>query len=177
MAAASIVAAWSLASGLTSMSIVVPWWVDMPSVFGFYGLFFMVFDQWFWKVGFVRRLLKTPNLNGTYDGWVSSSFNQHSSRLDARLIIHQTWTKINIVMTTSNSDSQSQIASILTQDSSLSYEYLNNPHPNAPPTMQMHFGTAHMTFDSAGDALDGGYYSGRGRQNIGTLHFERVNRQ
>jgi predicted nucleotidyltransferase len=55
----------------------------------------------------------------------------------------------------------------------LSYEYENQPRPGAVKTMEIHFGTARLVFVN-GRYLDGYYYSGRGRQEHGSIHLERV---
>lgn len=55
----------------------------------------------------------------------------------------------------------------------LSYEYENQPRPGALKTMEIHIGTAWLVFTD-GRVLEGYYYSGRGRQEHGSIHLERV---
>ena len=49
----------------------------------------------------------------------------------------------------------------------LTYQYVNEPKAIAPSTMEMHKGTA--TLKLSGSTLDGGYYTGRGRGEVGTV--------
>jgi len=66
IAVVSIVAAWSLSTFLGALRLSVPWWVDAPSVLGFYGLLSTAFDKRIWRMSAIRRLLGIPNLNGTH---------------------------------------------------------------------------------------------------------------
>ena len=54
----------------------------------------------------------------------------------------------------------------------LSYQYLNEPLPNAKETMQIHHGTAWLKLEGE-NCLQGYYYSGRGRREHGQLFLER----
>ena len=49
----------------------------------------------------------------------------------------------------------------------LHHLYVNEPHPTAPDTMNAHRGTA--TLRLKGAVLEGDYYTGRGRLEIGAL--------
>jgi hypothetical protein len=173
VAIASIVAAWSSSALLVALKLNLPWWVDAPSVLGFYGLFFVAFDKRLWRLSPMRRLLGMPDLNGTYRGYVRSSFDRHRSRYAAILRIRQTWTEINIVMTTRTSSGQSVNASIITETGTLTYEYLNEPKAGTIGTMHIHRGTGTLNLVSDG-RLEGEYYSGRDRQTYGLMHFVRV---
>ena len=178
IAAISLLAAWGLNKTLTILQIAPPWWFDAPSVVGFYGLFYSIFDRWLWRKLILRQigLLKIPDLNGTWDGYVVSSFDAHDTRHDASIEILQSWTRISITLRTENSKSHSLIATIITKNPSgmvLSYEYLNEPKANARETMHTHEGTAWLTLVNSGEMFEGEYYTGRDRQNYGSLHFER----
>ncbi len=177
LAAASITAAFLLHKTLEG---VIPWWIDAPSVAGFYALFYLVFDRWLWRLPFLHssRLLRVPNLNGRWNGSVTSSFNGHATNHDAYLEIHQTWTELSVCLRTDRSQSRSLIGTITTQDpttGTLGYEYFNEPKANAVANMQIHRGTARLNLTTLDDRwlLEGEYYSGRGRQSFGTLRFEK----
>jgi len=84
--------------------------------------------------------------------------------------------KISICLETQHSKSRSLSASILVEDSNeivLNYEYLNEPKPKARPSMNIHRGTTRLILSSDFRELDGDYYSGRGRQNYGSLKFKK----
>lgn len=180
LAALGVGAAYLLHILLAKFNLEVPWWVDAPSVAGFYGLFYAAFDQWLWRSPLLRRtgLVKTPDLNGAWVGYLSTSFDEHSGRHSARLEISQTWTRISIVLKTDHSHSQSLIGGIITQNARsivLDYEYSNEPRTNAKATMHAHRGTSRLVLSRANETsvLEGDYYTGRDRQNYGTIHVEK----
>jgi SMODS-associating 2TM, beta-strand rich effector domain len=147
--------------------------VDAPSVAGFYGIFYTLFDKWLWRMQPLRKALGAYNLNGDYTGVLTSSFDKHATKHTASLSITQTWSEINIVLTTTESRSHSLTASLLTEMGWLSYEYLNEPKPGTSETMHCHRGSARFSLDAV-HVLEGEYYGGRDRQNCGLLHFERM---
>ena len=176
LALVSIVFSWGFCKILGHYQLVLPWWFESPSVLFFYGLFFTVFDNWFWRYLKKANFLKTPNLIGEWDGIFKSSFNDHSSEVKATLKIFQTWTKIKILLFTDQSSSHSENASIIIdtpEGKYLNYQYINDPKSNTIDTMNIHRGTAMLVFDENKNILEGEYYSGRGRQNFGSLYFER----
>jgi hypothetical protein len=173
IAIVSIIAAWLLSTLLTTLRWSVPWWVDAPSVLAFYGFFSAAFEKRLWRTSVIRPLLGIPNLNGTYKGYISSSFDKHHSKHPATLEIRQTWKEISVIMTTENSSGQSTAASLNTETGIFSYEYLNEPKPGTASTMHCHRGTGALKITSE-DHLEGEYYSGRDRQTYGLLDFVRA---
>ena len=176
LAVMSIVLSWAFYQMLSNYKVILPWWVESPSVLFFYGFLFVFFDnlgwKWFRKIG----LVKTPNMNGEWDGNLKTSFDGHSSELTTALKIFQTWTKIKIILTADHSVSYSEVASLIVEAPEgkyLSYQYINEPKSDAVQTMSIHRGTTKLLFDEKADTLSGEYYSGRDRQNFGSLHFER----
>lgn len=179
IAGLSILAAWSLNRSLVGMQITFPWWVDAPSIIGFYGLLYTIFDRYLWKWELLRRIgvVKVPDLNGTWNGHLASSFDKHATKQDGTIKIFQSWSRISIILETEYSKSYSVIAGIITKNPSgvvVTYEYLNEPKPNAKLTMHTHRGTVRLTVETDRKAFEGEYYSGRDRQNFGILRFERV---
>ena len=181
LAIISIVSAWFLNKVLLSeiLNTSPPWWLEAPSVFGFYGLFYNVFDKYSWKssILYSTGLVKIPNLNGIWKGYISSSFNSHGAKQDATIEICQSWTSISINLKTDDSQSHSLTTAILTEDQNaimITYEYLNEPKYNAQNTMHTHRGTCRFTLSSNRQELEGKYYTGRDRQNFGVLGFKRV---
>jgi len=176
IAAASIGFTWFVDYLLSLWNVVLPWWIEGPSILGFYGLFYSIFDQKLWKISFVRRALKIPNLNGLWEGYVKSSYNNFQSELKAEMDIHQTWTKMSIAMRTQNSKGYSLNSMIVntSNEMTLSFEFFNEPKTAAPSSMHMHRGTARLSIDPNVKSLNGEYYTGRDRNNFGVLHFERT---
>lgn len=167
-----------------------------------WGLIFFVmfagFVNWGWKVAIFRRLgiVTVPDLNGRWEGWIETSHNgdppvpeeaRHPendpdadyTRMTASLTIEQTWRKIAVYFETETSSSDSEGATILTGKGkwpNLTYQYENNPPPDTPTGMEMHYGTADLELkehESGGKILEGVYYTGPGRQNHGKMYFEK----
>jgi len=179
VAGISILIAWILNGVLGAMQFALPWWIDAPSVIGFYGMLYTIFDKYLWRWHILRTIgvVKVPDLNGTWEGHLASSFDEHAARQDATIKIFQSWAQISIILETNYSKSHSLIAAIITENPIgvvLSYEYLNEPVPNAKQTMHTHRGTGRLTIQANGNTLEGEYYTGRDRQNFGILRFERV---
>jgi len=176
LAVVSIIFSWSFYKILGNYQVFLPWWIESPSILFFYGLFFAIFDKWFWQYLKKIKFVKTPNLNGEWNGNLKSSFNNHSVEVKATLKIFQTWTRIKILLTTDQSLSQSETASIVIdtpEGNYLSYQYINEPKSNSVKTMSIHRGTVRLIFDEEKNTLNGEYYSGRDRQNFGSLSFKK----
>jgi len=180
LAVISIVLTWITYQRLNYYKIVLPWWSESPSILFFYGLFYTIFDKSIWKLLGRVGLVKTPNLNGKWKGFLATSFNDNTSKIKATLEIFQTWSRMKIVLTTNQSVSRSEVSSIVTQNPEgqyLNYQYFNEPKPNAVQTMNIHHGTANLLFNEKNNSLSGEYYSGRGRQNFGSLFFKKKRQQ
>ncbi len=114
LAIVSIILAWCFYKILNNYQIVLLWWIESPSVLFFYELLFVAFDKWLWQYFEKFGLVKTPNLNGGWKGYLRSSFDEHSTKIKATLKIFQTWTRIKILLTTESSSSCSETASVIT---------------------------------------------------------------
>ncbi len=177
----SVVAAWLLHLLLNYIPLSIPWWIDMPSVLGFFALIRTSVDKSLWRSKLVRKAfgIVVPDLNGIWKGQSFSSYSDHSSPLDAELIIYQTWTGIQVSLETATSISHSRAAAFVIDQPgkmSLIYEYLCEPRPGAANTMHTHRGTAELFIKSNGTLLEGEYYTGRDRQTFGTLSMQRIGR-
>lgn len=144
---------------------------------GFYGLFYTLFSRILWRNSLLREFgfVKVPDLNGTWDGLVSSSFDQ-AAKHKASMTISQTWTQISAILKTDSSKSHSIIGAITTGKGSSNvfcYEYINEPRATAEKTLHMHRGTARLMLVGDENVLDGECYTGRDRGTYGTLHLER----
>ncbi len=176
LAVISIVFSLGFYKILDNYRIALPQWVESPSVLFFYGILFLIFDKYLWKLLVEIHLIKTPNLNGKWFGFIKTSFDEHSSKIRATLNIFQTWTKIKIVLATKQSLSYSEAASVVIdvpEGVYLNYQYINEPKANAVQTMSIHHGTTRLLFSDKKNTFDGEYYSGRDRQTFGSLFFKR----
>ncbi len=180
LVALSIVSAWVLHAVLQFFELSVPWFIDAPAVMGFYEIYIELFERWAWRQKFARalRLSTVRDISGKWTGNIRTSFEQHALPHPCQVEIRQTWTRMSISLRTAHSNSHSLTAAVSSEQDgqiSVTYEYINEPQSASPHTMQAHRGTAHLA--SAGvdkpNVLEGEYYSGRGRQNYGSLYLER----
>ena len=170
-----------LTSILKIANLEVPWWVDAPSVMGFYGLIYQWFDKFLWSQKFLFISFSSiPNLKGTWVGTIHSSYGGGTDVPGIILYIRQTWTGINVQLVTQTSSSYSIMAAVNTHNSSepsLKYEYMNEPSALSVDTMHAHRGTTNLQLSPDGKELRGDYFTGRGRQSLGTMEFRLISRQ
>ena len=172
----SVLLVWVLHIGLGAMDFDPQWWLSVPSFAGCYSGLHWLFDRYLWRLGLLRelKLIHLPDLNGSWVGEVESSYSQDGPAHPVSVVILQRWSKVVIRLETEHSRSRSITGSLRTIDltnSELSYQYVNEPKSNAPSTMAMHKGTA--TLELIGSRLEGEYYTGRGRGEVGTVTLSR----
>ncbi len=171
ISAFTILFTWGFYTILKKLNIEIPWWVDAPSVLGFYGIFYWVFNNFGWRWSLLKKLklINTPILSGIWEGELSSSFGENKA---VRVEIKQTWETMSVLLKTDQSKSCSKSAALTVlapEGPALSYQYQNDPSHGAAQTMNIHYGTAQFTLDETGTKMEGEYYSGRGRQNTGSM--------
>lgn len=180
----------------TSLSTVLPFAVGIAVSWGLaFAVVWKLHDRWFWKtrLAYTLGFTRVPNLNGKWEGWIQTSYQGHipnealhpeneksdeGQKMHASLDIDQTWRKINVHFETTETPSDSNGATMLTEEGkwpSISYQYENRGTPLVEG-LDIHFGTASLEFrdDGKTDTLEGLYYTGPGRENNGLMYFERV---
>jgi hypothetical protein len=180
LAGLAIALAWVSSNLLASVHFSMPWWVDAPSSLFFYGALYALFDRHLWRHPLMHKLglVKTPNLAGRWQGYLTSSFDDHVRHYDLCVQIVQSWTQIAIYLNTATSISRSCVAVIQVSDPegvALIYQYENQPLADATTTMHIHFGTAMLRM-SDGNRLTGDYYAGRDRGTFGRISCRRLPR-
>ena len=176
LAVASILMIWLLHIGLDSVDFQPQWWLSVPSFAGCYSGLHWLFDRYVWKSGLLRKLklIQLPDLGGRWIGEVKSSYSQDGHVHSVTVVILQRWSKILVRLESEHSRSRSISASLRTTDllnPELSYQYVNEPRSNAPGTMEIHRGTATLELIDYG--LEGDYYTGRGRGEVGTIKLSK----
>ena len=176
LAAASVLLVWLSDVILRYLGIEPRWWLSLPSFGGIYGALLWLFDHYLWRWGVLGKigLARVPNLNGQWTGEVRSSYVPDGAILSVRVLIRQRWSKLAIRLEATQSRSDSILARLRTGDvvhPTLDYMYVNEPSPDALETMHAHRGTAMLELKDG--VLEGEYYTGRGRQEIGTIHLRR----
>lgn len=161
-----------------TLAVRLPFWVEMPSLGAFYGVFYATFDRWAWRTPvFGTRVSKIQDLRGTWVGAVRSNHNPDAP-VPIVVRISQTWTRISVVAETGTSKSHSIAAAVITSHSAvpqLVYHYRNDPKPVVSlPTMESHQGTSSLWFTPDESVMEGDYYTGRGRGNHGLMRLLRV---
>lgn len=158
------------------------WWASPPiDTMALYGLLYWIFDQYIWRWKLIRWLgiSRIPDLSGTWHGHAQPTATRGvseglGSRADITVLIKQTWTSMLVVGQTNLSKSHSLSGNLITADElSISYEYVSKPSAEAPRTMHAHRGMARLFLNGRCTRLEGEYYSGRDRQNIGTILLTR----
>ena len=150
-----------------------PAWADIPGAFTIFGILSWWFDRQIWRWPFVRRMgLSTPILDGKWSGVIRSSYDEFRTEYSVSMTIRQTWTTIFLLFAAGQSRSHSMTAAInVGPESLLVYSFTNEPEAGAVDTMHTHVGTAFVRILPG--ELVGEYYSGRDRQNIGTIRLSR----
>ena len=148
------------------------WLVSAPSVVGVFALLYQAFDQWFWRTLVAQNswLTEVPDLSGTYDGKLTSTFRDSAGDnvvVDISLVIQQTWTKMSVEMAvTSGSSTSRSISAVgsISQDGTatrLIYLYQNKVNPGlADDDMHDHEGAADLRIKRDG-TLEGSYFNSR----------------
>ena len=178
LALLAIALAWATSKFLAAIHLSIPWWVDAPSSMGFYGTLYTLFDRYLWRNSFVHKLglVRVPNLEGRWRGYLITSYDGHAKRYPLMMNIFQSWTQIIVYLTTPMSMSRSSTAVIQMDDpegAALIYQYQNQPLADAMKTMHMHYGTAMLRLSNDG-CLTGDYYAGRDRRTFGRICCKRA---
>ena len=179
---ASVLLALGLASFIQSRNWAIPWWVDAPSVLGFYGLLTALFNRRLWKIARGLGLVGIPNLGGVWEGALNSSHDNYEEDHPVTVEIEQTWDQMRVTFRTAHSSSRSTAASLLSEGTTgavLTYTYMNEPTVVAKESMHTHRGTTYLTLrrDGGEEMLEGEYYTGRGRQSVGKIVLKRQSTQ
>jgi hypothetical protein len=181
IAAIAIGAAILTTSLFSWMHVEIPWWLPPIDTMSFYGLLLWIFDALLWKSLPIQtlRISQMPNLSGHWRGRVEPQSVDGVSRgltnpINITVTIHQSWLGLLVCTETKESRSHSITASLTVgHETTLSYEYINEPLASATSTMHAHRGTARLTLRNDGALLEGEYYSGRDRQTFGTLRLKK----
>jgi hypothetical protein len=175
LAIASVLLAWGLHALLQSAQFEPPWWLDTPTVLGFYGILWKVYDRqawrWRWKS---LRISDVPDSAGEWNGQLQSSYNGET--LDATLTIRQTATHVLAELETENSRSTSVMATLNCRPGpfqGFSFVYENRPRALNAPGMAPHSGRAHLRLTADGRVLEGDYETDHHRSSSGRIKLVR----
>lgn len=155
----SSLAGGGIAFAITKLNSSIGITLAAPSGFAVFGLIFLLFDNFIWKIPKLYEwgLIKIPNLNGDWDAEISSSGTQEP--IPASISISQTYTKIRIRLDTQKSQSLSKMATLEMIDPEcfkLRYEYLAEYHKSVGNTL-WHHGVSEITLKSKTANFDSSY--------------------
>lgn len=157
----------------------LPWWIEAPSVIGFYGILHSWFNTTLWRNKYVRKIfgVRTPIFEGDWSGSITSNSTHANGSIPIKkFCIRQTWTHMRIYLETETSESYSFEASMNVDEfktARIHYQYINKPKDSAPETMHVHYGSASAKLDDGG-VLQTEYYSGRDRNNTGSFEVKKL---
>jgi hypothetical protein len=146
---------------------------------------FALFDSWLWQVGPIKRLVKRPNLSGTWKGPLVSYRADSSGQEVAHppipifLVIRQSYLDLSVTLLSAESRSRSIAALVQVNhadDYTVYYHYMNTPTLPFRNQSPVHSGGTRL--DIAGvspSSLDGEYWTDR--RTRGTLTVSRASKK
>lgn len=168
---------------LNIIEISIPSYIDGPSTLVIFGILYWFFEKYAWKWIIFRHInfIKTPNLNGKWNGTYCSSYKceETGKKIVGKTVfkIEQSWTKIRIISENKKSISYSQMAEILTNDNMgilLKYQYKNDAKFDNEG-MHSHTGFNKLRYLPKEEKLEGDYFTDKDRQTYGTLCYIKEN--
>lgn len=176
LAITAVAITWVVNAGVQFFKVSFPWWLQAPSTMGVYAFIYYWFNQSLWRKNILRKLnlIKVPDLNGIWSGYVTSSYDDHAEKYGVNVFINQTWSDLSIKLSTDSSYSASRMAALYINEPDgivLTYSYQNEPNPGVNKDMTIHRGTTRVILDE--DTLYGKYYTGRERKNDGYIELQK----
>lgn len=171
---------YGLSKFVESYNINVPFYISIPSITGIYAGLFSLFEKYFWKLSLFKKLgiVCGDNLNGKWMGTLKSSYDNFETEYPAQLEIRQSATKIKIYGIFNKSKSVSIHENFGKNEVdgkvALYYFYRNEPNYDAVQSMAVHEGSVKLFYDDKNNILEGYYYSGRDRNNYGTIKIKKM---
>lgn len=121
------------------------------------------FDKYLWKQKIFKRFLNVPDLNGYWEGKLTSLTYQ--TTMDMKLEVKQQWSKINFYATFPESTSSSNVASIFIERDgkvTVGFGFIN--HSRELPQQYDGYNILEIDDDTH---LFGRYFNNRDNSNIG----------
>ncbi len=170
---------------LVNLAEKLGWNVNLPpmlmSLLGagmVFTVLYWVLDRWLWKLSWVGKYLKVPDLSGTWtcEGKTYPTDDSQEVYWKGTVTIVQSWDKLRIHLRTETSYSDS-IAAAMAYDSVdgyvVLYHYANFPLP--PLTeLKHHKGCCFLTVGKDLKSAVGEYFNGQGRTSSGTMTWTKT---
>jgi hypothetical protein len=156
----------------------MPNWVFGPIALLFYLLYYELFDRVLWRVSVFRalRIVDVPDLNGVWEASLKSSFSHLQTEHRIFVRIRQTWTRISVTSEMPDAVSTSVAAAVRMTEKTveLIYTFDSRSKGKDGRVMQKHSGTAWLRLSPDRTQFAGQYFTGRGRNNVGSLRLRRA---
>lgn len=154
----------------------LPFWVDTLSPLYIYGLIYLLFDRYLWRLRIFATLgiVSTPNLNGRWKGKQRSSYQENGENVETNgyLEIEQTFSSVSVKSYYEKSKSESAVGAFtkLNSEIYLFYVYDNDPNTLKRGNMQQHKGSGKIRYLPRDNRIEGFYWNSIGNQ--GDMFFE-----
>lgn len=171
---------YTISGILEKNGVRIPWYIETPSIPGIYALLFWIFDKYLWKYNFFKKIgiIIADDLSGEWEGFSISSYDNQDNKIKTKIIIEQSATKIKVYGLFNQSKSVSIHENFgyseIDNKVALYYFFRNEPSYNAVETMAIHEGSVKLLHDSKNKVLCGYYFSGRNRNNYGTIEVRKI---
>ena len=148
-------------------------------------IIYVSFVKHAWKWKLINKFINVPNLNGTYEGILRSSFDNFFKEHKFKLKINQDFENISIVMEMLEKTSKSYSINVYLEKRNneiyLIYNYQNEPIDKTSPTLTEHKGTTILKFNPNLETFEGNYFTDKrpinnkkARCNYGKLEGKRT---
>lgn len=134
-----------------------------------------VFDKWLWKCRLARKIIDVPDIAGTWSckGVTKDAEGNTTHEWTGTVSITQSWEKIVVRMKTSQSNSNSMVAALISeglQGYRLIYRYTNEPKAGEP--LNAHVGFCDLRFNRDLTEAEGDYFN-KGRWTFGQMRLTK----
>ena len=157
-----------------------PNWLEGLSPLAVYGIIFLLFDKFLWKLEIFRilKIVSFPDLNGRWEGTQRSTFKKDGKNVEVAtcLEIKQNFSSVVVKGYYEKSGSDSVVATFkeINGETFLYYTYDNDPNTLKAGTMQSHKGTAKIKLLAQESKIHGFYWNSIGNQ--GDMFLDLKNR-
>lgn len=142
------------------------------------GFLYWIFSKKLWKICLLKKHHHIPDLNGTWNGKLISSYKKDdgtSTILNISASIKQDWDKISIHFTFPDSSSYSNYAALDVDANSgveLVFTYVNNSK-NVDLKTRKHEGCNILNYDEQSNTLTGRYFTNREKGTYGNIELKK----
>ena len=123
-----------------------------------------VFNRWLWRTGAVRSILsiKKPYVQGRWNGYIRSSYDNFHTKFPIIIEIHQTYISTHLTYYDERAISRGVVTAFIVEEGAspkLYCIYRNEPIVATKKGLQMHYGTMILTVTNGGAKIKGVYFN------------------